>query len=347
MPESKTMFCGKYLFDMMAVNQQPPRVPFVPTIYEHAARVIGIKPSEAAQDENLIVEGQLTCYECYKHDLVSVGLDIYNVECEAMGAVVDYPANDELPRIKQPLLSSEADFDSLRLPDPEKDGRMPLFINAAKRINRKIGHEVPVNGVITGPFTLAALLRGFEPFIFDLILEPAFASRLLRFTSQVCLIYADAYIRQGVGLSINESWIVPPLLSPRLYQELVFPVQKKLISAIKRKGQNHVALICGGNTTEIARTIADTGTSLLMADYNADIDLCKEICQKKNIMLRASVDAKLLVTGNMKELCNRIKAVYVTCSDYSKFILGCGVVGYDVKPETIIGINNLLHDMKR
>ena len=49
---------------------------------------------------------------------------------------------------------------------------MPLLLEAAETINKEVGHEVAVPAAAIGPFTLATLLRGFEGFIMDMMLDP-------------------------------------------------------------------------------------------------------------------------------------------------------------------------------
>ncbi|WP_422880119.1 uroporphyrinogen decarboxylase family protein [Neomoorella glycerini] len=46
-----------------------------------------------------MVRGQLQAYELYGHDLVTVGIDIYNVEAEAMGCPVQYFDDEAIPAI--------------------------------------------------------------------------------------------------------------------------------------------------------------------------------------------------------------------------------------------------------
>lgn len=74
-------------------------IPFIPTIYDHAAALIGRTPSELAQNEDLLVECQLAAYERYGHDLVTVGLDIYNVEAEALGGRVHFYDDNTTPTV--------------------------------------------------------------------------------------------------------------------------------------------------------------------------------------------------------------------------------------------------------
>ncbi|MBN1623222.1 MAG: uroporphyrinogen decarboxylase family protein [Clostridia bacterium] len=333
---------GKELFAVMAKGEIPKEIPFIPTIFEHSARVIGKTPSEIAQDEDLIVESQLACYEIYRHDLISIGVDIYNLEYEALGAKVFFPENEELPSISETMISTPGDIDKLRVPDPEKDGRMPMFLNAVQRVNEKVGNEVIVNGTVVGPFTLAAIMRGFENFVMDLVMEPDFAYKLMEFANKVSLAFAESFIKRGVGLSINESWIAPPLLSPAFYAENVVGYEKELIQSIKKLGQKNVALISGGNTTEIVDDMITTGTSLLLADSECDRHYYKKVCAKNNILMRASIASKIVEDGNEVKMREAADEVIKDCRDYSGFIFGCGIVSYDTKPENVVKLKRIV-----
>lgn len=329
------MSTGRELFSAMAMGRMPDRIPFIPTIYEHAAHYIGATPSQVAADGELLVEAQLACYERYRHDLVSVGLDIYNIECEALGAEVEYWDNDDLPSIRQVLLDEPEDLQGFSIPDPEKAARMPMLLDATEQVYRAIGHEVIVNGTVVGPFTLAAILRGFENFIVDLLTDPEYAAELMRFTTNVGVEFARAFIDRGMGISINESWIAPPLLSPAMYEQYVFPFERKMIGRIKALGQQNVALISGGDTTPIAHLMAETGTSLLLADSNADQKRYLELCEEKGILVRASIAPSLVKSGSDADLKDAVDRVVSVCGGYSGFIFGCGIVSFDTAPSRV------------
>lgn len=335
---------SKDIFNMMTEGKKPPVIPFIPTIFEHSAKVIGKTPAEIAVDEDLLVESQLASYELYKHDLISIGVDIYNVEYEAIGARVIFPDNEELPSISEILVSGREDIGKLKIPDPEKDGRMPMFLNAAKRVSEKVGNEVIVNGTVVGPFTLASIMRGFENFIMDLVLDPEFAYSLMEFANKVSMSFAEGFIKMGVGLSINESWITPPLLSPAFYRDYVAGYERELINYIKRLGQNNVALISGGNTTDIVEDMISTGTSLLLADSECDLDLYKKICSKHDILMRASISSGIVEDGNEEEMKKASYDVIDQCIDYERFIFGCGIVSYDTKPESVLKLKEIVRN---
>ena len=333
---------GKEIMLLLRKGLIPPRVPFVPVIYEHAARLLGISTSSLARDENLIVEGQLKAYELYRHDLVSVGVDIYNVEAETLGCKVHFFDNMSVPSVEGPVISNYQEFMKLKVPDPCISGRMPLFVSAAARINGAIGNFVPVAGTVTGPFTLAALLRGFEPFMMDLLTDESFARDQLMFSTEVSFGYARAFVENGLGVSINESWIAPPLLSPDVFKSSVLDFEKTLISRLRSCGTENVALICGGNTGAIADLLVRTGSSLLMADYNADHFLIKKLCEKHRINLRACIDPILVEQGDENLMEEAVKKVVKTCSDGGRFIFGCGIVSASTPTENILRLKALV-----
>lgn len=337
----------KELFEQMGKGIKPSTIPFIPTIFAHSAKVIGVTPSAIAQDEDLLVKSQLECYELYQHDLISVGVDIYNVEYEALGAKVKFHDNEELPAISDVLVKEESDLAKLKVPDPETAGRMPMFLSAVKKIHDKVGNEVIVNGTVIGPFTLAAIMRGFENFIMDLIYNPEFAFSLMEFSNEVSLAYAKSFIKRGVGLSINESWIAPPLLSPTFYQDYVVDYEKQLVMAIKEAGQKNVALISGGNTTDIVNDMATTGTSLLLADSECDRIYYKKVCKENNILMRASIPSQVVEDGDSETMKKHVKQVIDDCYDYSGFIFGCGIVSYNTLPENVIKLKNMVNDYSK
>jgi uroporphyrinogen decarboxylase len=281
----------------------------------------------------------------YKHDLVSVGVDIYNIEAEALGCPMIYYEDNTLPSIDGAIILDPSDLKNLSVPDPTKAGRMPMFIEACQRINAKIGKEVPVGGTIVGPFTLAAILRGFENFLMDLLFEEEFAQEQLKFASHIALEYAKGFIKNGIGVSINESWITPPLLSPNLFKEKVFDIEKELITNIKAEGATSVALISGGNTTPIADYLVQTGTSLLMADANTEQKAYKSLCEKMNINLRASIESKIVELGNEEEMTLAVQKVIDNCASNGRFIFGCGVVSYNTSPENVIKLKGIVEKL--
>ena len=72
------------------------------------------------------MRGQLAAHRIYRQDIISVGLDIYNVEAEALGAQVSYYNDDRLPSLTGRMIRDATDLDRLRPPAPSRDGRQHI-----------------------------------------------------------------------------------------------------------------------------------------------------------------------------------------------------------------------------
>lgn len=327
-----------------AAGVRTDRIPFVPTIYEHAAYLIGMRPSDICVDVNLLVQAQLKAHEIYGHDLIVVGADIYNVEAEALGCRIRYYHNSNaIPGVVSHILQ-EYDISELQKPSPQKDGRMPMMLEAVARINDSLGAFVPVNGTVVGPYTLATILSGYENFIVKMHSEAEKAERILDFTTGVCRDYAMAFIGLGVGVSINESWIAQPVLSPELYRRFVYKYHKKLIQQLREAGVSSVGIISGGDTTAICDDLISVGSSILMADYCCDQRLYKQKALAASIVLRGSIDSKLVRNGTPEEIAAETIKLLKICAYGGRFLLGCGVVPYDTPSENLMAIREVVQN---
>src|SRR5690554_3774915 len=99
------MMTARQLLESKRAGEPVPRPLFCPAIYEHKARLIGRSVSEVARDSNLLAEAVLAEYETYRPDMLTVGMDIYNIEAEAIGSRVVYSDQKEaVPAIRHRLL---------------------------------------------------------------------------------------------------------------------------------------------------------------------------------------------------------------------------------------------------
>jgi len=325
----------------------PDRVPFVPIIREHAALLIGRTPSEVARSADHMVEAQLAAWERYRPDMLSLGVDTYNLEAEALGASVLFPDGPGTPVLQGPLLAEKAQLRRLSPPDPARDGRLPLILSAGLRLRAVVHDEVPVNATVVGPFTLAAQLRGFEALILDAYDDPEFVRDLLVLTTAVGRRYGEALIAHGLSVSISESWIAPPLLSPALYRTLALPPEGELIAHFRRCGQPHTPLISGGDTLPILGDLLTSGASLLVADFAADLARFKERAAASGVVTRGNVDPKLLESGPVESLCEAAVRIVRAGKPGGRFVFGTGVVPHRTPPSHLAAVRVTLEDAGR
>ena len=321
------------------------RVPFEPAIYEHKAFLIGKSPSEVARSEKLLVEALLAEHKTYKADFLVVGLDVYNVEAEALGSSVLYFEGNDVPAIEGTLLESLEEVKNLSVPDPEKSGRMPLFLNAAEQIGRELGEQVVVRGAVSGPFSLAAELFGMENLLIASFSEPESVQELLNFATDVILSYAEGFLKRNVGVVLFDSRSAPPLISPDIYEQLVFPFHRKIMNFLKEKGEKVRAIIIGGDTLPIDPVLAKTGANVLLADFGIDLDEAFAAVPNQEIALRANLDPFKIRYGKEEEI-RKIAAEKIKQGlPHRRFMMGTGIVPYDTPPENVKIVKQVVEEL--
>jgi uroporphyrinogen decarboxylase len=320
------------------------RIPFVPAIYEHKGALIGKSPSEICRNAELLYAGLKQELAAYDPDMLVIGIDVYNVEAEALGCrVVYFDNSNDVPGIVEPIIDSPAGLARLRIPDPDRDGRMPVYLEVADRLYREIGREVILRGAVTGPYSMAAELIGAEAFVILTVENPAFARQVIEFCARVTVEFGQAFLRRGVEPIVFDSRATPTLASPRVVKQLLMPVYRDyVIPALKAAGGRFLPLIVGGNTTSIIDDLIATGATQFLSDRPANLRKWCERALAAGVPVRANVDAVLVNRGPVSEIRRQAVEILRDCRDHPGFLLGCGVVAYDGKLENVLAIREVI-----
>ncbi|MGA2635207.1 MAG: uroporphyrinogen decarboxylase family protein [Terracidiphilus sp.] len=327
--------------------QKADRIPFVPAIYEHKGALIGKSPSQICRNANYLYAGLLRELEVYDPDLLVIGIDVYNVEAEALGCeVVYFDQSNDCPGIVTPILDGTASLGRLGLADPESAGRMPLYLEVAGRLQAEIGGSIILRGAVTGPYSMASELIGAEKFVLLTVDQPVFARKILDFCASMTVEFGRAFLRRGVEPIIFDSRATPAMASPRIFRSMVQPVYREFIfPELKAAGGRYLPLIIGGNTTPIIDDLIETGATQFLADHPANI---VKWCQKAlaaRVPVRANVDALLVNRGPASAVRRQAVEILKQFHNQPGFLLGCGVVAYDGDPEFAHAIRRVLDDL--
>ncbi len=317
---------------------------FIPTIFEHSAKLINKTPSETAVNSELLEEAQVRAYQLYKHDAVTVGIDVYNIEAEALGCEVKFHEDNSVPGIITHPFAENYDLERICF-SPE-NGRISIVLNAAKGVKKRIGDYVSVGVGISGPFSICAELAGFEKLVTDCIDNEETVRRLLNKILVFQKDYSGEIIMAGLGITLFESWASPPLVSPYIYRQFVMPYEKELITYINNRGVFNVPLVIGGNTSEILDDMIATGTSLIISDYNTDMEYYIKKAKERNMAIRGNIDPKLVEKGQKEEIIAKVKEMLDKAEGYDKFIVGTGVLPYNTPSENVLAIKGYLTSLQ-
>ena len=323
------------------------RIPFVPAIYEHKGALVGKTPSEICRNAEYLYGGLKKNSPPTIPDMLVIGIDVYNVEAEAMGCPVVYLTTTlTVPAIVEPFIRGPEDIARLRLPDPEKDARMPVYLEVAEALGRELGAGMIIRGAVTGPYSMASAMVGSQNFIMATIDQPEFCRRLIAFCARATIDFGKAFIARGVAPIIFDSYATPALASPRVFRSLVAPVYREfVIPELRAAGGCNIPLIIGGNTTPVIDDLISTGASQFLSDRPANVTKWMEKALAAGVPVRANVDARLVNTGPVDAIRRQALEILKQAKDHPGFLLGCGVVAYDGKAEYVNAIRQAILDV--
>lgn len=321
---------------------------FLPAIYEHKAWFINSTPSAISRDGELLTRALLAEYEAIGPDALAVGVDVYNLEAEAVGCTVSFYEGDDtsIPGIKpgNHVVHVGDDLSQARLPNPLKDGRMPVNITAARNVRRALGDDFWLRGAISGPFSLAISLVGAEALFLACLDQPDWVRSVLDYSGRIIKEFSKAYIDAGAGLIVFDSQASPELLSPSMYEEFVLPVTQDLVQWAATQGVRDLPLIIGGNTLPIAGLLAQTGANNLLCDFTADFDEWAAVAREHGRSLRRNISPRLIETGSPAQIHEVATREIRRGHDLPGFIMGTAVVPFGTPTANILAIKQACLD---
>jgi uroporphyrinogen decarboxylase len=336
---------GKQIIDSALEGKILERVPFAPAIYEHKAALIGLTPTEVCSSSDLLEKAILKEYETYRPDLLTVGVDLYTVEAESLGCRIQYfPDTNDVPTIRTHVLSEGAEIDDLRLPDPDKDGRIPLLLEVGRRVAREVGDEVYVRIAVTAPFSMACGLLGSTEFLLLCFKNEDYAKNVLSFCTEVAKHISSAFLKAGLQVIVFDSSAAPPILSPLMYERFVLPFVQDLFNHLKKNCRARLMpYIVGGDTTGILGSLMEAGANNILADYVADLDAFIGAAKLNGVLLRGNIDPALIGSGTPEEIKNVAQRLLQKGRSHAGFLMGTGVVPYGSPVENVQAVREALH----
>ncbi len=249
-------------------------VPVAPGIGHYAAIKAGQPMTKVAFNPELMAEVVIRSVKRHKHDSCSPITD-YGLGTESMGSrsvIQDF----EQTFVTDFSVQSDSDIRRLSLPDPLRDGRMPVIIECEKILVEQIGATVGINGGLSGPLSFAANLRDPSQILWDLIENPRMVHQLLEISLEATKSFGIAQVLQGGVKTINIYEPMAALLSNEMAEEFSFYYLEKLIDAIKALDALVLLHICN-DTTRFLNRMVEIGADILSLDVQVDLAEAKEI----------------------------------------------------------------------
>ncbi len=306
-----------------AVRGQPvDRIPTFPILLAPACQLTGTRQRDYNLDPEVMARALLAAREMCGFDGIYVSRDNW-VYHQALGGDLVFPEDDE-SHATRPLLDSLASFRSLSVPDPEKALGMKDLLAAARAVMAAVGDRFYVQANIdTGPFSLAAVLRGTQDFLLDLATEDeTVLGPLLEFCTDVVIAYGRAMIATGVhGVQFGDA--TASLVSPADYSSFVLPYQERALRALAGRGSDLWIHICG-KTDHILHLLRGLPFQGFEVDAKVAMTEARRLLGK-GIALKGNLDTTFLLQRTPEEVYRACRGILADFSTGAVLSPGCGV----------------------
>ncbi len=311
-------------------RQATDRLPVGPYLANWTAAFAGISLSTYCTNARQMAEAQLAAWECVGHDVLFPDADNYYL-AEGFGCATQFH-EDNFATLERPALEDFREVFDLDVPDPLRDGRMPVYLEATARIAEEIGDEGVIRVPGTGPFAVASYLVGIERFLFEVgriqkgrdLSNAAAVERMLDLAAEAVTRFGLAQLHAGAHvLQCGDSLASGSVISPATYRRFVLPRHQRIFHAWKQAGAITVLHVCGNNTPMLD-LFAETGVDIVEIDSLVDLRFAKDTIGER-VCLIGNVDpVAVMLQGGVKQVEAAARACIAAAAGGGGYILGTG-----------------------
>jgi MtaA/CmuA family methyltransferase len=229
-------------------------------------------------------------------------------------------------------LADKTELVGLKIPDPLGGGRMHNAVKAVALFKEKVGAKKAVEGWVEGPCAEAADLRGINTLMLDFFDDPLFVRDLFEFVVEMELNFARAQVQAGIDL-IGVGDAAASLVGPRIYEEFVWPYEKKLVDGLHALGTRVRLHICG-NTRLLLERMGQLGCEIVDLDSLAPLSEARSKMGPNQILLGNINPVTILRNGTAESVTSAIAECHRQGG--ARYIVGAGCeVPRDTPPDNV------------
>jgi uroporphyrinogen decarboxylase len=307
-------------------GKKPDRTPIFPLVRDWAVRQAGFTLSEAIQDAGKHVYAQFFCLNKFGYDAVR-DLSAIHAESEAMGSRLKIPEDNAPSVVDFAVKDYDRDLPKLRIPNPWKDGRLPIILEGIKQLKGMCHQQVPVIAYIQAPFRHASMLRGSDDIMRDTYKRPDKVKELLEITTVSQIVYGIACVHAGADIIyISDPTSSGDAISVKTWEEFALPYTSRVVQAVKKMGVKMIMHICG-DTSDRLQSLASTGVDCLSLDSKVDFGYARRVLDRKFCLMGNVDPTYTLPFKKPEEVAEESREVVDKAGMSGSLILssGCGV----------------------
>ncbi|MCX6560924.1 MAG: uroporphyrinogen decarboxylase family protein [Candidatus Aminicenantes bacterium] len=289
-----------------------------------AARENGLTMARFRRDGRAVAASFIRAVETYSTDGILVDVSTAML-AGALGVPVDLP--EDLPaRCKGPLIASLEAVPDLQPPDIAGYFEIETALESVRILKAHFGDAVAVRGnADQAPFSLAAMVRGLDAWMMDLVeADPERIRTLLDYCFEATRQFLDLMAEAGADiLSNGDSPAGPDLISPAAYRRFAQPWEKACADRAHSLGKPYVLHICG-NTGPILADMIATGADGLELDYKTDPRQARAALRGRACLIGNIDPSGVLALGTPAEVEDRTRELLEIFRGEPRFILNAG-----------------------
>lgn len=294
-------------------GEEVDRIPTTLSAGETAPPLYGYDISEYYFSADAMVAVESGIAKDFGADNMGMGLGLRTL-VEALGAKLAYP-KESVSYIQEPGLAKLSDVENKELVNVEKDGRIPIMIEAFERLQEKFGQEWIIGSGLAGPFTTAAELYGTERFLRATVKDKDGAHRLLQYTTD-CVVKCCKDLNQKLGIkfSLSEPMGTKDLLSKKQFREFFIPY---LEQAVRRMNefQGKTAIHICGHTNDRWEDVVKSGISGFWVDNCESLQSLKEQFGDRIAISGNVAPVDVLRNGTEQDIYEGVRACIAAAAD--------------------------------
>ena len=289
---------------------------FLPDMGTNGLELVGYTAYEVYTDPKKQLELAKKMDEVFESDF-TYSLCDGAIFCEVLGLELLKPDYDFPSVVDHPIKTIE-DVRNLEVPNPYKDGRMPVNLESLRQI--VINIDKPLYVSIQGPFTLAIQMAGATHFLKSIITDRKYVEALLDFTKKTVKSYSRAVNDMGAKyIQLAEPGTIT--LSPANFEEYVVPMIKEILDNLDSWKGIHIC----GDTTEFLDLMIKCNIDGISLDQIMDY---KAVVPKipKDMVLIGNLDPiNIIGKGTIDEIRSATIKLKNNMQSYDNYLcaLGC------------------------
>lgn len=304
----------QWLEDICKADQKKP----LPILSFPAVQMVEEGIEELVKDAKVQAKTLRALIDRYDMPATVMFMDL-SVEAEAFGSPVKF-SDDDVPTVTGPILSDDADIDTLEIPKMGT-ARTQVFVDAVAETKKCIPDR-PVIAGAAGPFTLAGRLFDMTEAMIRAMTEPESVKKVLDKITAFLIDYIRALKAAGAdGVCIAEP--AAGLLSPDLNAEFSVPYNKQINDVV----QDENFIVIYHNCGNIDPLIGDILTIGAKALHFGNETVMEDIMQAipSDVVVMGNIDPAVeFRNGTPQSIGDATRGLLEKCCKFPNFVLSSG-----------------------